>query len=565
MEEILENLREEINKFTAAKEKVKEMESRMEKMNSSIEELKSEMQAMPDRQNSFYQDAKNELEKKEKLRAEAFNQREDEKEKVEKAISELKEKILEEIEAKKEFIEKNRGINEKYDIKELETEKKNLEEQIKLNDTSKEQFLTMDDQGKKAVKNAKEQYLNNKRKLKEVEEKLEIAQYSEEGKVDYDIMRKKYMEMSTLETKIKQELTYENLENLAKEIKKEEPQQTSTTPEENTQEPEEIKPTKVEKTPEQETVQSTQGTNTPSPETRTARASIPTPQTVTPAARTSSPTPSTVTPTARASSATPRNVTPAASTSTSTQGTSQSTPKAEPEIKIEMGRTAKITYKGQEYVIKKDIIKKDFEKEGKKIIEEMGIKFKTEHAKETIQTCLAEETIDRAILGVISRIKVPEEDKKKIMKQYILDAVNCRTMIKEKYEPKCDIKYNFNSLSKFNLIDMLRGKELDSEDKLEILRAGQTASRYGLAKTEGKYKVGIIERLIDRIKYIRMPETMPITEEVKLITSGKFNKIDDKEKKDFIDSIHAKDEAFYAKSKAMQISEEDISIDDEGR
>ena len=62
-----------------------------------------------------------------------------------------------------------------------------------------------------------------------------------------------------------------------------------------------------------------------------------------------------------------------------------------------------------------------------------------------------------------------------------------------------------------------------------------------------------------------MPETMPITEEVKLITSGKFNKIDDKEKKDFIDSIHAKDEAFYAKSKAMQISEEDISIDDEGR
>ena len=136
-------------------------------------------------------------------------------------MEEKKSKILNELEVKLAKVEKNRNsefANLKQDeVKKLTEEKKKLEEELKLNDVTKEEWLKLPKEEQIKVNHAKEQYLNNKHRLEDIEPKLEIANLYE-GKTPVE----KYTEIKEKMDVINNEFTLENLDNLIEKLNQKE-------------------------------------------------------------------------------------------------------------------------------------------------------------------------------------------------------------------------------------------------------------------------------------------------------------------------------------------------------
>ena len=214
MEEIFKKIENEI-KFI--KEQEKNLEILTESSKEAQDELKKveeERNAVTDKESGFYKDLSEKVTESEKAFREEDIKRMNKDREINKLVSEKKESILKDLEAKKQYIDENRNIDlQGIDLKQLKEEKEKLEKEIKLNDTTKQEFELMSDSDKKAVRKAKENYLNNKHRLEEINPKIELM----------DILgdkspKDKFMEIENLIKNVEEKFDRKNMDALLSDL-----------------------------------------------------------------------------------------------------------------------------------------------------------------------------------------------------------------------------------------------------------------------------------------------------------------------------------------------------------
>ncbi len=167
MEDILQDIENQINSIMDLQNEIEEITQNSEKLRMEEENLKQEQASMTDRQNSFYQELTEEIAKKHEEFIAANNERMGKNKKLDKMIDEKKQEIKQKISDRKKLIEDRKQMDE-----ELKEEKARIEKEIKLNDFPREKFDSLSDSEKKEVRQAKEKYLINKRRLSEIENQM---------------------------------------------------------------------------------------------------------------------------------------------------------------------------------------------------------------------------------------------------------------------------------------------------------------------------------------------------------------------------------------------------------
>ncbi len=204
------------------------------------------------------------------------------------------------------------------------------------------------------------------------------------------------------------------------------------------------------------------------------------------------------------------------------------------DLKIEIGRTGKITYNGQSYEFGKSFIKEGTHlnvKETIELMKEIGLN-QTRKSTEFVKECIKQDFMDPTIIHMIHRLNMPAEDKKKIMRQYVSDVYNAKQ--EEKFENNCNILYNEEDFSKTNLWDRLMKREINTEEKVKIISKARKANRYNLADIKGEYKPNLLSKLIDIVKREKTPK-MPTMKD-KQVVASKFNELLNKNEVDNVNS-----------------------------
>lgn len=205
------------NEIKFIKEQEKKLEILTESSKEAQDELKKveeERNAVTDKESGFYKDLSEKVTESEKAFREEDIKRMNKDREINKLVSEKKESILKDLEAKKQYIDENRNIDlQGIDLKQLKEEKEKLEKEIKLNDTTKQEFELMSDSDKKAVRKAKENYLNNKHRLEEINPKIELI----------DILgdkspKDKFMEIENLIKNFEEKFDRKNMDALLSDI-----------------------------------------------------------------------------------------------------------------------------------------------------------------------------------------------------------------------------------------------------------------------------------------------------------------------------------------------------------
>lgn len=175
---------EEINKFGNDKikemieevKKIKFLERVCKKAEENYQDLKEKQDKIEDKESEDYKKAQIETEKKQKVFSALSKARKNKRKAVEDKIVKSKNEILTKLEEKRRFIQDNKDKNlDDKNLENLKSEKEKLEKEILLNDTSKEDFLKMSDDEKNTVKKAKENYLNNKSRINEIEDEIKTV------------------------------------------------------------------------------------------------------------------------------------------------------------------------------------------------------------------------------------------------------------------------------------------------------------------------------------------------------------------------------------------------------
>lgn len=198
----------EIEKFVEEKNNIIELGHKMEEIHKETNEKKQELNAFPDKESGFYKDLAQEVESKENEASEIFRERDVKLRNLKEAIETKKNEIIDNLKSQLQVIDENRNEN----IEEIKEEKERLEEELKLNDVTKEEFMKMDSQKQQEVRNAKERYLINKRRLNELSPKIELLELLK-GKEP----KERYLEINALISDIDKEFNYDNIETFFKE------------------------------------------------------------------------------------------------------------------------------------------------------------------------------------------------------------------------------------------------------------------------------------------------------------------------------------------------------------
>ena len=211
--DLINEYEKEIKELKKQKESIEKLSEQSANLKVERDKKKQELDKIQDYKSAFYEDLSKEYSEKDSEFATSLAHEELAKRNLKRNLEEKKSKILNELEEKLAKIEKNRNsefANLKQDeVKKLTEEKKKLEEELKLNDVTKEEWLKLPREEQIKVNHAKEQYLNNKHRLEDIEPKLEIANLYE-GKTPVE----KYTEIKEKIGVIDKEFTLENLDNL---------------------------------------------------------------------------------------------------------------------------------------------------------------------------------------------------------------------------------------------------------------------------------------------------------------------------------------------------------------
>lgn len=203
----------EIKGLKAQKENINVMNENNEKLLKEIKAKEEEMKQIQDSKSVFYQDIYQEYKEKDDKFKVLISKRMSAERMLEKNIEKIKQEKIAKLKEELKSVEENRNsefvnINSK-EAEKLRSEKKELQEQIKLNDITKVEFEKMPYEEQRKVRKAKEQILNNKHKLQEIDSKLKIVDLYK-GKKPLE----RYKEINNEIDTINREFILENLDNL---------------------------------------------------------------------------------------------------------------------------------------------------------------------------------------------------------------------------------------------------------------------------------------------------------------------------------------------------------------
>ena len=219
--DLINEYEKEIKELKKQKESIEKLSEQSANLKVERDKKKQELDKIQDYKSAFYEDLSKEYSEKDSEFATSLAHEELAKRNLKTNLEEKKLKILNELEVKLAKVEKNRNsefANLKQDeVKKLTEEKKKLEEELKLNNVTKEEWLKLPREEQIKVNHAKEQYLNNKHRLENIEPKLEIANLYE-GKTPVE----KYTEIKEKMDVINNEFTLENLDNLIEKLNQKE-------------------------------------------------------------------------------------------------------------------------------------------------------------------------------------------------------------------------------------------------------------------------------------------------------------------------------------------------------
>lgn len=211
--DLIKEFEKEIKELKEQKESIEKLREQSANLKEKRDMKKQELDELQDRKGAFYEDLSKEYDEIDSEFGASLTKEELAKRKLKRTLEEKKAKKLNELETKLSEVEKNRNseyVNITQDeAKKLTEEKKKLEEDLELRWVTKEERLKLPKEKQMRYNQAKEQFVNNRNKLQEIEEKLEIANLYQ-GKKPIE----KYKEIKEEMNVINNEFTLENLDNL---------------------------------------------------------------------------------------------------------------------------------------------------------------------------------------------------------------------------------------------------------------------------------------------------------------------------------------------------------------
>lgn len=201
--------------------------------------------------------------------------------------------------------------------------------------------------------------------------------------------------------------------------------------------------------------------------------------------------------------------------------------KPEPIYKIEIGKKAKIIMAGgHEFNVPAKDVKEGLNLSKENTLEILNKYIDNENSVLLAQQLIKENKLDTTVLNVIAKSGINDDTKKEVINSYF------NKCLLPKEENKMDIKYNAKEMSKVNILKRLFKRELTNNEKCELLLKAKKAEELGIAKTEGEYKVGAIEKILGKFGgTLRLPEPS----DAQVEAAYKYNENRDKE--NFRDSI----------------------------
>lgn len=201
--------------------------------------------------------------------------------------------------------------------------------------------------------------------------------------------------------------------------------------------------------------------------------------------------------------------------------------KPEPIYKIEIGKKAKIIMAGgHEFNIPAKDVKDGVNLSKEQTIEILNKYIDDENSVLLAQQLVEKNELDTTVLNVIEKSGIDDNTKKEVLNSYF------NKCLLPTEENKIDIKYNAKEMSKVNLWNRILKRELNNNEKSELLLKAKKAEELGIAKTEGEYKVNAIEKILGKFGgTLRLPEPS----DAQIEAAYKYNENRDKE--NFKDSI----------------------------
>lgn len=217
------------------------------------------------------------------------------------------------------------------------------------------------------------------------------------------------------------------------------------------------------------------------------------------------------------------------------------------DTKVIIGRKGKVSYDGKNYRIPAKALREGMGLVASEVTDILKKSNIDVLRPEVLEEGLKSKMIDPMIINAICNAKgrffkqMSNVDKSAILNRYLADCMNA----KYNNDPKnnCNIEYDQEDLSKSNLIKGFFDREMDFDEKLEMVKRAKKATRFNIGKTKGEYKPNRLSRFLARITKQDIPMLPPpLSIEEQMEVATKYNQWIDEGKKlkreDFMNDIN---------------------------
>ena len=175
------------------------------------------------------------------------------------------------------------------------------------------------------------------------------------------------------------------------------------------------------------------------------------------------------------------------------------------EIKIEVGRTGKITFNGKEYKVGTNVIRKGLNLSDDKVIDILKDKLEFESSKveDSIRKGIKQKIIDSSVIKTIVSSRMGKEDKYQVLSEYVANAINAE--VGKEYKNSCNVTYNKDDLSEASFLNRIFRREINAKQKVEMLNRALVGERYNIAKSTGEYKIDKVSEFMSRLTGNKVP------------------------------------------------------------
>ncbi len=186
----------------------------------------------------------------------------------------------------------------------------------------------------------------------------------------------------------------------------------------------------------------------------------------------------------------------------------QDPPEQDNLYKIKIGRKAKISIGDYEFNVGKKEIKQGINLSQEEVVEILNQYLDKNEEKLLAEQLVKDENMDKTILTVIDKSNIDQKEKKDIINAYL------NKCLLPNEENNIEIEYDAKELSKVSIFGRIFKKELNNNEKNELLLRAKKASEKDIASVNGNYKINWKEKIFGRFGgTLRMPEATDIQEE----------------------------------------------------